>query len=278
MPSARVLWVAPPDRRPDDVRPVRLLTAETQSAAVATIESLSGSDEHLDAVVAAPDLPDGDGGAVLRAVRDAWPDAACFLHGDLWAIPEGSALPVCEFHPAGQTPADVARAVSAAVRGRYHRPYPVPDEEDRRLRVVESVDFEAARPELRRITTETASAADADVAFVSIVEDHTVWFPAASREPARTVLRRGDSACTYAIDESGPTVIDDVEADERLAHLDRACEMGLRAYAARPLRVDGVPLGTLAVFDEDVGAFAGPDLESLARHADDAQRVLASVR
>lgn len=278
MPPARVLWVAPPDRRPDDVRSARLQTAETQSAAMETIGSLSGSGDLLDAVVAAPDLPDGDGSVVLRAVRESWPDAACFLHGNLWAIPEGSSLPVCEFHPTGQTPEDVARAVSAAVRGRYHRPYPVPDEEDRRLQVIDAVDFEAARPELRRLTAEAASAAEADIALVSIVEDHTVWFAAASDDPARTVLRRGDSACTYAIDESGLTVIDDIETDERLAHVDQACELGLRAYAARPLTVDGVPLGTLAVLDADVGGFAEPHLQALARHADDAQQILASVR
>jgi GAF domain-containing protein len=278
MSPARVLWVAAPDRRPDDVRAARLRTAETQSAVMEMIESLAGSDDHVDAVVAAPDLPDGDGSVVLRAARESWPDAACFLHGDLWAIPEGSSLPVCEFHPAGQTPGDVARAVSRAVRERYHRPYPVPDEEDRRLRVIDEVDFEVAGPELRRLTEEAVSAVGADAATVSIVDDHTVWFPAASVEPTRSVLRRGDSASTYAIEESGPTVIDDIETDERLAHVDQSCELGLRAYAARPLTVDGVPVGTLAVFDADVGAFAETHLQALARHADDAQRILASVR
>lgn len=242
-----------------------------------TIDSMAGAGDHLDAVVAAPALPDGDGSAVLRAVREHWPDAACFLHGNLWAIPEGSSLPVCEFHPAGQTPADVAEAVTQAVRGRYHRPYPVPRREDRRLEVVEAVDFEAARADLERVAAETESEAEADLAFVSVVEDHTVRFPAASGDLERAVLRRGDSACTYAIEESGPTVVEDVDADERFAHVERTCDAEFRAYAGRPVSVDDVAVGTLAILRSEPGGFAEVQLDALSRYTHEVERVLASV-
>lgn len=277
MASVRVLWVAAPDHRPDEVRFARLLTAPTQAAAMETIESLARSGEHVDAVVAAPALSDGDGSAVLRAVRDQWPDAACFLHGDLWAIPEGSRLPVCEFHPAGQSPGAVADAVGDAVSGRYHRPYPVPDSEDRRLEVVDEIDFDAVQDDLERLTDEVESEAEADVAVVSVVDDHTVWFAASSDDPIRSVLRRGDSPCTYAIDEPGPTVIDDVDADERLAHVERPLADGLRSYAGHPLSVDGVPVGTLVVFLDEPGEVTRTNLDALSRYADEAEHILASA-
>lgn len=275
MPPARVLWVAAPDHRPDDVRSVWLRTANTQAAALETIESLSGESEQLDAVVAAPALPDGDGSAVLRVVREHWPDAACFLHGNLWAIPEGSALPVCEFHPTGQTPSAVADAVAEAVRGRYHRPYPVPDDEDRRLEVVEAVDFAAARADLEELTAETESETGTDVAVVSVVDDHTVWFAAGSDAAGCRMLRRGDSPCTYAIEESETTVIEDVRADERLAHVEEPC---YRSYAAHSLSVDGLPVGTLALFCDDAGAISDVHLDALDRYADEAERILAAAR
>lgn len=278
MPPARVLWVAAPGDRPADVPSVELRTANTQAAAMDAVESLAGSDGHLDAVVAAPALSDGDGSAVLRAVRDRWPDAACFLHGNLWAIPEGSTLPVCEFHPTTQSPAAVADAVTEAVRGRYHRPYPVSRSEDRRLEVVDAVDFEAARDDLDRLVAEAEAEAEVDAALVSVVDDHTVWVAAASDDLDRTVLRRGDSACTYAIDESGPTVIEDIQADERLAHVDDACDRGRRSYAGRPLTVDGHAVGALVVLGRDAGGFSAVQMDALSRYADEVERVLGTVR
>lgn len=277
MPPARVLWVAAPNHRPERIASVRLLTANSHAAAMEAIDSLAGSGDHLDAVVAAPALPDGDGSAVLRAVREEWPDAACFLHGNLWAIPTGSSLPVCEFHPTGQSAADVAEAVTQAVRGRYHRPYPVSRNEDHRLDVVEAVDFETARADLEQVALETASEAEADLALVSVVEDHTVRFPAASGDLERTVLRRGDTACTYAIEESGTTVIRDVEADGRFAHVEHSCERDLRAYAGRPLSVRDAAVAVLAVLDEEPGGFSEKDLDALSRYAGEAERVLGSV-
>ena len=275
MPPARVLWVAAPNHRPDDVRSVWLRTANTQAAALETIESLAEEGEKADAIVAAPALPDGDGSAVLRAARDRWPDVACFLHGNLWAIPEGSSLPVCEFHPTGQTPSAVADAVADAVRGRYHRPYPVSDDEDRRLETVEATDFAAARADLEALTAETESETGADTAVVSVVDDHTVRLAAGGDDAGRRMLRRGDSPCTYAIEEPGETVIEDVSADERLAHVEQDC---YRAYAARPLSVDGVPVGTLALLRDDAGAFTDLQLDGLARYADEAERILADAR
>lgn len=277
MPPARVLWVAAPNQRPGEIASARLLTANSQAAAMERIDALAESGEHLDAVVSAPALPDGDGSAVLRAVREAWPDAACFLHGNLWAIPAGSSLPVCEFHPTGQTPAEVAEAVTQAVRGRYHRAYPVSRNEDRRLEVVDAVDFEGARDDLEDVAVETASEAEADLAFVSVVEDYTVWLPATSSGVEHTVFRRGDTACTYAIEESGLTVIEDVKADGRFTHVEQSCERDLRAYAGRRLSVQESAVAVLGVVDGEPDGFTEMQLDALSRYADEAERVLASV-
>jgi GAF domain-containing protein len=276
-PPARVLWVAAPGRRPAGVRSATLLEAETQAAAIETLDSLEASEQRPDAVVTAPVLPDGDGGTVLGVVRDRWPDAACFLHGDLQAVPEGASLPVCEFHPASRTPSAVADSVRGAIRERYHRPYPVFEEEGRRLAVLDAVDFEAARPDLRALASAAETETDADLALVSVVGDYTVRFAAASDDTSREELPRGESVCTYAIREREPTTVPDVSSDRRLADVDSVCRRAVRSYAAYPLWVDGVPLGALVALDEEPGAFTASRRDPLARHAERAERALEAT-
>lgn len=276
MDSARVLWVAPPGRRPEELRSIQLVTASSQSAALEAVESLSADGDHLDAVVASPALPDGDGSAILRTVRKQWADAACFLHGDLWAIPEGSSLPVCEFYPAGQTASDVAAAVTEAVRGRYHRPYPVFETEQRRLEVLDAIDIKGVRSRLSELAAEADGKLSGDVAFVSIVEDYTVWVPAASDDIDRVIVPRGEAACTYAIEKPGTTTLEDLASDERLAHVEQFCTETARSYAGKSLWVDGAPVGVFAVVDDSPGVYEGAP-EPLPRYANEAERILESA-
>lgn len=277
MEPPRVLWAAPTARRPGSVDQWTLREAGSEAEALETVRRMAGTGVELDAVVAAPDLPNGDGASVLRAVRDRWSDAACFLHGDLWAIPEGSELPVCEFHPESQTVADVVAAVSDAVRRRYHRPYPVFEDEPRRLEVVEAIVPEAARPDVDAIVTETADAVGADLSLLSVVADRTVHVVAASDDRERRPIHRGDSPCAYAVCESGTTVIDDLRADERLDHTETGCPGQYRSYAGHPVWVDGAPVGVLCAFDGTPGSLVADELGELPAYAQRAERALEAT-
>lgn len=277
MEHPRVLWAAPPGDRPGSVDRWRLHEAGSEAAALETVRRYGGTDVELDAVVAAPDLPDGDGAAVLRAVRKQWSDAACFLHGDLWAIPEGSSLPVCEFHPESQTVADVVVAVDDAVRERYHRPYPVYRDEPRRLDVVEAIDLEGARADLEGVASEAATALDADLSLLSVVEDRAVRIAAASDGRAYGPIRRGDSPCTYALCEPGTTTIGELHADERLGHAEADWTGRYRSYAGHPLRVDGVPIGVLSALAESPASFEADVREELPRVVRRAEAVLEAT-
>lgn len=256
MEHPRVLWAAPVDQRPDSVHRWTLHEASTEAEALETVRRFEGTDVELDAVVAAPDLPDGDGASVLVAARERWSDAACFLHGDLWAVPTGSAIPVCEFHPESQTVSAVVGAVADAVRRRYHRPYPVFEDEPRRLDVVEALDIEGARPELDAVVSETAGSLDADLSLLSVVEDRTVRIVAASEGDGYAPIRRGDSPCAYALCEPGPTVIDDLAVDERLGHVEPGPASEHRSYVGHPLWVAGVPVAVLCALDDATASFA----------------------
>lgn len=245
--------------------------------ALAVVRRFEGTDVELDAVVAAPDLPDGDGAHVLVAVRERWSDAACLLHGDLWAVPTGSELPVCEFHPESQSVPEVVGAVAEAVRRRSHRPYPVHRDEPRRLDVVEALDLRAVRADLQALVAETADALEADLSLVGVVEDRTVRIAEASDDGAYAPIRRGDSPCAYALCEPGPTVIDDLDADERLAHVELDPVASYRSYAGHPLRVDGVPVGVLCTLEHTADSFSGAEVDALSPLADRAEQLLEAT-
>lgn len=268
MEHPRVLWAAPADRRPGSIHQWTLHEASTTAEALDVVRRFEGTDVELDAVVAAPDLPDGDGARVLLAVRERWSDAACFLHGDLWAVPTGSELPVCEFHPESQAVPEVVGAVADAVRRRSHRPYPVHEDEPRRLEVVEALDLQAARAALEAIVSETADELDADRSLLSIVEDRTVRIAAATDGGAYAPIHRGNSPCAYALCEDGSTVVDDLAADERLAHVGPGPVAAHRAYVGHPVRVDDVPVGVLCSLDDAAGSFTAADADALLPLAD----------
>lgn len=277
MAHPRVLWAAPPDQRPGSVDQWTLHEASTEAGALEVVRQFEGTDVELDAVVAAPDLPDGDGASVLVTVRERWSDAACFLHGDLWAIPTGSALPVCEFHPESQSVAEVVVAVADAVRRRYHRPYPVFEDEPRRLDVVEALDLERARVEIDALVSEAAGSLDADLSLLSLVEDRTVRIAAASDAREYAPIRRGDSPCGYALCEPGPTVVDDLAADERLGHVEPGPAGEHRSYVGHPLWIDGVPVGVLCALDDATGSFDGDSPGELSHLVNRAEQILEAT-
>lgn len=264
MEHPRVLWAAPEDRRPAEIHQWTLHQASTAAEALEVVRRFEGTDVELDAAVAAPDLPDGDGARVLVAVREQWSDAACLLHGDLWTVPTGSEIPVCEFHPESQSVPEVVGAVADAVRRRSHRPYPVHEDEPRRLEVVEALDLQAARADLDAIVSETAAELDADRSLLGVVEDRTVRVTAATGGEAYAPVRRGDSPCAYALCEPGPTVVDDLAADERLEHVGSGPVAGHRSYVGHPVRVGGVPVGVICAFDGTAGAFAAGEADALS--------------
>lgn len=278
MAGQQVLWVTERDYRPDSVPIATLYEASTEADALTWIESLEDDGERLDAVVAAPGLPDGDGPSVLRSVRDRWPEAVCILYGDLWEVPHGSSPPVCEFHPASQTPQAVAEAVTDAVRGRYHRSYPVFEDEDRRLSVLETVDAEAARPELESILSDVRRERDVSIAAVLLVDDYTVDVVARSEPIGPTEISRGDTVSAYAVGNGEPTIVPDAETDGRISHVVEDCGSRYRSYAALPLWVDDVPVGTLCVLDEDPDVFSLADEGALLEFAARAQDVLDETR
>ncbi|CAI49830.1 uncharacterized protein NP_3478A [Natronomonas pharaonis DSM 2160] len=276
MTRPRVLWATPPDRRPQSAAAVELETAATESNAQERIDTLSETDRRVDAAVAAPSFTDGDGPGVLHAVREAWPDAACLLYGDPWAVPDGRSPPVCEIHPATQSPMAVVDAARTAVRQRYHRPYPVFEDERRRLQLVDAADFEVARADFRGHLEDLVEKTAADAATLAVVDDYTTTVVASTAGTHGVVVPRGDTPAAYTIDKPEPITIPDLDADARLPDDTPAYGGDYRSYVGHSLWAESVPLAAVELFADD-NTLADPPTDTLSWHVADLEAAIESV-
>ena len=123
--------------------------------------------------------------------------------------------------------------------------------EDARLRTLEECEIlDTPRDEVfDRIANMAAQICDCPIAAVNLIDRERQWFKAAVGTDLRSTSR--DIAfCAHTVASSAPIVVDDVSRDSRFRDYPLVVgEPKLRFYASIPVFVDGLPVGTLCVFD-----------------------------
>jgi sigma-B regulation protein RsbU (phosphoserine phosphatase) len=126
------------------------------------------------------------------------------------------------------------------------------ENESQRLAAVRRYDVLDTPPDgaFDRITSLAARLFQVPIALVTIVDHDRIWFKS-HHGVGPGEIGRDPGLCASAILQEGPYVVTDAVADPRtLANPLVAGEMGLRFYAAAPLRTaDGYNLGTVCVLD-----------------------------
>ncbi|MDX6574016.1 MAG: phosphoserine phosphatase RsbU/P [Gaiellales bacterium] len=126
------------------------------------------------------------------------------------------------------------------------------ENESERLAAVRRYDVLDTPPDgaFDRITSLAARLFQVPIALVTIVDHDRIWFKS-HHGVGPGEIGRDPGLCASAILQEGPYVVTDAVADPRtLANPLVAGEMGLRFYAAAPLRTaDGYNLGTVCVLD-----------------------------
>lgn len=126
------------------------------------------------------------------------------------------------------------------------------ENESERLEAVRRYDVLDTPPDgaFDRITSLAARLFEVPIALVTIVDHDRIWFKSHHGIGAGEI-GRDPGLCASAILQDGPYVVNDAVTDPRtLANPLVAGEMGLRFYAAAPLRTpDGYNLGTVCVLD-----------------------------
>ena len=135
-----------------------------------------------------------------------------------------------------------------------------------RLDSLASYDVVGAGPlaDLDALTALVSQVCDAPVAAVTVVGAREQWFAAVHGADV-DVLPRDGSFCAEVVADDAVLVVPDALADPRFRTLPTAVGRRVQAYAGVPLvGRDGLPLGTLCVFDVRPRPFTGRQLTVLA--------------
>jgi len=265
------------DRLREQARNVTLVAATSLADAREVLRS-----RPVDCVVTEYDLPDGTGLDLAEHVRNVAPDAGCVLYTETDPAridTDETAGVVTEFVSKG-SPGDVEelwRVVAFTVESRSQTAYPLPPDEPERLDALDAYELhtDACRADVKRLTDLAARYFDAPKASVNLIKKHSQEF-FTCHGVDWTPTAREDSICTYTILEAGDvTVIDDVKDDPRFADNQSLDELGIRAYAGASLVTDdGLPIGTLCVYDDEPRSFSADDRAFLRTLADVAMSVV----
>lgn len=261
---------------------VRARLADEPGLSVIDSSSLADAREavqevDVDCLVTEYELPDGTGIDLVRYVRDRAQDTGCILFTDTdrETITEGLDVPLVVEYLNREGPAAVDRLaalVSVTARRRTQTTYPLPTDESDRLAALARLDLEA--PELQsaldRVTELAARYFGVERATVNVITESTQDV-LACRGADWSSVPRDESICTYAILSEGVTVVEDVADDARFAGNETLAELDIEFYAGAPLRTaDGLPLGTLCVYDDEPGSLTDAEADYLELLADEA--------
>ena len=149
-----------------------------------------------------------------------------------------------------------------------------------RLDSLASYDIVAAGPEpgLDAVTALLAELCDVPLAAVTVLDADQQWFTSVHGAHLVTLPRAG-SFCAEVVADGQALVVPDTLSDPRWGGLPSVVGMGIRAYAGVPLvGRDGLPLGTLCVFDLRPRDFTDRQLSALTDLARMAMLVLEQRR
>jgi PAS domain S-box-containing protein len=144
--------------------------------------------------------------------------------------------------------------------------YPVPDNEDERLRELARYNILDTPPEesFDRITRLAAELFDAPIALVSFIDRDRQWLKSCFGIDLRQTDRE-IAVCTHTILNEDVFVVGDLAADDRFADNPLVTgEQGLRFYAGAPLITpQGHAIGSLCVIDTEPRSFSEEQVRRL---------------
>jgi GAF domain-containing protein len=152
----------------------------------------------------------------------------------------------------------------------------IPANEQARLRALQRYRLIEELPAgyFTKLAQIVAKVFDAPIALVSLVGKSEVEFPGNVGMPGTVSVPRGDSLCSLAILDAGPTIFNDALQEPcLLANPLVTGEFGLRFYAGAPIVTDdGFALGTVCIVDKEPRPFSEREQEMLQEFATSAMQ------
>lgn len=280
--SDTILYADPDAAAREDVVEELLTALADLDPNVDAISSLDSAEAVLDdrtvgCVVTAYELHDGTGLELIERVQARQPDAGAVIFTDLdhEAIDttglESTVAPLLDRELPSAT-SRLADIVRETITERRQVSYPIPEDEDARIRALGSYDLDSDRLQqsLEHVAGVAAAHFERANAEVNLLE-RTRQRSIACHGPdtATGTAPRADSICTFTILNAEATMaVPDVGADPRFERIARLAEQEIRAYIGAPLVTrSGLAIGTLCVWFDEPRTFDDADREFLQRLA-----------
>lgn len=246
-------------------------TAGSVEEAISIIE-----DTEIRCLVTEAELPDGDIKDILdlASEQDSAPVPILFTKKDFDDIPTEDMISFSAYVSKNNEKAylKVVEELDSLLESRSEIDYPVPENEEERLKVIENYDIDALLESgsFDRLTRIAAEVFDAKWCFLGIVTAESERFLSFHGSDTEE-LDRSCTICTFAINEDDVMVVEDRDKDPRFKYVDELDDLGIDWYAGAPVVTDeGYRIGAFCVADTEKREFSERERTLLRLFADEA--------
>jgi CheY-like chemotaxis protein len=248
-----------------------LKTANTVDEAISILEEF-----RIKCLVTEADLPDSDVGDILdiAADKNPAPIPILFTEKDFDDIPTDDMISFSAYVSKNNEDAysKVVHELNSLLESRSEIDYPVPENEEKRLPVLEKYDIDEliASGSFDRLSKIGAELFDTQWCFIGLVDDERERF--LSFEGSDTEeLKRSCTICTFAINDDGVMVVEDRNKDPRFKYVDELEDLGIKWYAGAPIVTEsGYKIGAFCVADTEKRNFSQEERKLLQLLSDEA--------
>ncbi|WP_253738196.1 GAF domain-containing protein [Halohasta salina] len=255
------------------------LTAIEATSVSGAIDAID--DEPVVGVVTAYELDDGSGMEVIEAVRKRSPQTPVVLFTDVspGEIDTSSFKELVVEYLNRELPDAADRLgfiVNDVIDHSAQVGFLTPDDEDERLKALDSYDIEELPIEesFDRLTDLIAAHFDIAVAFIGLIEEDQENFLACTGADWDS-LTREDTICTHSMLQEDVMVVEDIADDKRFNKNEQLENLGIVSYAgANMTSSDGHVIGQVCALDHEAKTYTAEEKHRLEQFAETAMEIL----
>jgi CheY-like chemotaxis protein len=255
------------------------LTALEATSVAEAAETIT--DEHVDCVVTAYELPDGSGMEVVDALRETSPQTPCVLFtsvepGDIDTDSFEEMIVEYLNRDLPDARDRLGFVVDDVITHSAQVGFLVPENEQSRLDALAEYDVEGLPIEksFSRLTDLIASHFDAAVAFIGLIERDEENFLACTGADWDS-LTREETICTHSMLQEDVMVVEDIREDGRFSSNETLRNLGIVSYAGANMTTgDGEVIGQVCLIDHEPRHYSEAQRRELEGFADTAMEIL----
>jgi len=241
----------------DNKENLSLKTASSVDEAASVLE-----DFEVKCLVTEAEFPDSDVGDILdiAAVQNSAPIPILFTKKDFDDIPTDDIISFSAYVSKNNENAysKVVHELDSLLESRSEIDYPVPENEEDRLKSIEKFDVDSLieSGSFDKLSKIGAELFDTKWCFLGIVTDEKERFLSFEGSDTKE-LERSCTICTFAINKDEVMVVEDRKKDPRFKYVDELEDLGIDWYAGAPVVTEeGYKIGSFCVADTQKREFS----------------------